>query len=143
MEITIDATNLILGRLCSYAAKRALESNKVNIINCENAVVSGSKNFILGKYLHRLDRTNPLRGPFVYSKPDRFVKRAVRGMLPYKQEKGKNAFRRVKCYTGTPDELSKAKIEALKDANLINLKIPRFIRVSEICEHLGNKAYKR
>lgn len=139
MEIIIDAKNLILGRLCSYAAKKALEGNKVNIVNCENAVVSGTKSFILKEYLGRLRRTHPKRGPFVQRKPDRFVRRTVRGMLPHTQERGKKAFRNVMCYIGIPEEFSKSKTETLKSADVTRLKKFRFMRVSEICSQLGKK----
>ena len=37
---TIDATNLILGRLASYAAKKAQLGENVDIINCEAAVIT-------------------------------------------------------------------------------------------------------
>ena len=53
------------------------------------------------------------------------VKRTIRGMLPYKQERGRKALERVKCYIGAPEELdikemisipgaSKEKITAIK-----------------------------
>ena len=39
----IDATNIILGRLASFAAKHALLGETIEIINCENAVITGNK----------------------------------------------------------------------------------------------------
>jgi len=39
----IDATNLILGRLGTYVAKKALLGNKIDIVNCENSVVTGNR----------------------------------------------------------------------------------------------------
>ncbi len=36
----IDANNMILGRLASFAAKKALLGEKIDVINCEKAVIS-------------------------------------------------------------------------------------------------------
>ena len=106
----IDATNLILGRLAAVAAKKALLGETIDIINCEKSVVTGTKSAILEKYLHRwhLGR-NPFKGPFYQRQPEKFVKRTIRGMLPYKQEKGVAALKRVKCFLGVPVEFADKK----------------------------------
>ena len=39
----IDGTNLILGRIATFAAKKALEGEQVVIVNCESIVVTGGK----------------------------------------------------------------------------------------------------
>ena len=85
----IDATNSIVGRLSSKIAKRALLGEKIDLINCEKAVLTGRKKSIFAKYKQRKERGNPLKGPFLSMMPDRFVRRIVRGMVPYKQEKGR------------------------------------------------------
>ena len=36
-KIVIDATNLILGRMGTYAAKKALTGSTIDIINCEQS----------------------------------------------------------------------------------------------------------
>ena len=41
--VIIDASNLVLGRLASFAAKRALQGDEVIVFNAENAVISGTK----------------------------------------------------------------------------------------------------
>lgn len=45
-------------------------------------------------------------------RPDHIVKRTIRGMLPYKRERGADAFRRVKVYVGVPDELADSEMES-------------------------------
>ena len=47
--------------------------------------------------------TNPRRGPFHARQPEEIVKRAVRGMLPWKKATGKEAYRRLRIYVGTPE----------------------------------------
>ena len=95
----IDATNLIVGRLATIVSKRALLGETIDIINCEKAVLTGDRDLLLRKYREKRDRGTPLKGPFLSFLPDRFVRRIIRGMLPYKQEKGSKAFKRVMCLT--------------------------------------------
>lgn len=110
-EIIIDATNATLGRLASYAAKQALQGNKVIILNSEKAIITGRKKATLEKYHERRDRGgNILRGPFFPKQPERILKRAIRGMLPdYRAGRGKEAFKRILCYKGIPENYKDAK----------------------------------
>lgn len=135
----IDATNLILGRLASFAAKHALLGENVEIINCENAVITGNRSTTLNANLHKLERGSRTRGPFTNKMPDRFVKRAIRGMLPYKKEHGKKAFKRIKCYIGVPDHLKDKKPEQLKQMDISKLTVMKYTTIKEICKILGGK----
>src|SRR3989338_6651373 len=112
-KIAIDASNLVLGRLSSYAAKQAFMGKSVDIVNCEQCVIRGAKTSILEKYMHKLRRGTPIKGPFVYRKPDMFVKRTIRGMLPYKHGRGRAAFKSIKCHIGFPEELKSCKFTAM------------------------------
>lgn len=102
--ILIDATNLILGRFATYVAKQALLGEEVRIINVEKAVVSGSRQNVLAEMKQDRARGTPAKGPFIPRVPDRYVRRVIRGMLPYKKAKGTEAFKRILCYKGVPDE---------------------------------------
>jgi large subunit ribosomal protein L13 len=140
MEIYIDAKNLILGRLASYAAKKALLGNNVKIFNCENVVMTGSKKFILGKYSQRRQMGNPSNGPFMPRMPDRFVRRAIRGMVPYKKSKGKEAYQRIMCYIGVPENFKDKKLITLPDSDVSKTKSLRFLHIKEICARMGGKS---
>src|SRR3989338_6431062 len=96
----IDANNLVLGRLGSFVAKKALMGEKIDIVNCESSVITGDRHRIFADYKHRLDRGTPVKGPFFYKMPDRFVKRSIRGMLDHKKERGGKAFKNIKCHIG-------------------------------------------
>lgn len=135
----IDATDLILGRLAAFTAKKALLGEKIDIVNCEKAVVSGSKRDIIAKYKQKRARRTIRRGPFFPKTADRLVRRTVRGMLPYKQKKGSDAFKRVMCYKGIPESLSKEKIEIVKIANISKLPVFKYVKVGDICKELGAK----
>lgn len=135
----IDATNLILGRLASFAAKHALLGENIEIINCENAVITGNRSTTINAHIHKLHRGSRTRGPFTNKMPDRFVKRTIRGMLQYKKENGKRAFKRIKCYIGVPDHLKGRKPEQLDQMGISKLKVMKYTSVKEICRMLGGK----
>lgn len=100
-EIVIDATNSVLGRVASFAAKQALLGNKVVILNCEKAIILGNKQDILNDYISKRQRGG-VKGPFQPSQSHLIIKRAIRGMLPHKKGRGLNALRNIKCYKGLP-----------------------------------------
>lgn len=132
----IDATNTILGRLATYAAKQALLGQKIVVINAEKAIVSGEKQQVLARYRERYARGVPSKGPFLHRHPDRIVRRTIRGMLPYKIPRGAEAFKNVMCYSGVPDEYKDQEtvtVEAKKD------KLPntKYVTVLDISKNLG------
>lgn len=135
--IIIDATDLILGRLASSAAKKALEGESVVIVNSEKAVVTGKKETVLSKYVRKRNMGGPLYGPFFPRVEDRFLKRTIRGMLPYKQEKGISAFRRVKCFVGIPEKYQGKKMETIESANVTKTHNLKYMTLKDICRFLG------
>jgi large subunit ribosomal protein L13 len=135
----IDATNLILGRLASFAAKKALLGEDIKIVNCEKAIISGNKKYLLEKYKLKFDKGVPLKGPYFPRMPDRIVRRTVRGMLPYKKQRGRDAYKKIMCYMGIPEELSKENPVTLKEADASKLPTMKFITVGRISKHLGAK----
>jgi|SRR3989344_1583274 len=135
----IDATNLIVGRFATQVAKKALLGESVDIVNCENAVISGKRDNIIGEYMQKKQRGIPTKGPFISTLPDRFVKRIIRGMLPYKQEKGEKAFKRIKCHIGLPESLKEQKMHSISDASLSKLSSQDYVRVGELCKLIGGK----
>lgn len=81
----VDAKGQIVGRLCTHLAKQALLGQKIVVINCKDAVISGRKQAIIKENLHLNEIrnfANPKRGPFRPHRPDTFMKHAIRGMLP-------------------------------------------------------------
>lgn len=132
----IDATHLKLGRIATIAAKAALGGEEVTIINAEKAVITGSKENILAKYQQRRGRHNPEWGPTNPRMADRFVRRTIRGMLPHKTPRGRDALARVMCYIGNPNNLEGSTLEqaALGDS------VVKYLYVGDLCKLLGGKA---
>ncbi len=118
--IVIDAKNLILGRFATQVAKQALLGEEVRVINCEKAIVSGKKATTLKETKTRALRGTPAKGPFIPKMADRYVRRVIRGMLPYKQKKGELAYKRVLCYVGEPEEF-KDKAQTIEAASFRKL----------------------
>ena len=139
MKMIIDAKDAILGRLSGYAAKQLLLGKKVEIINCEECIVSGRKASILGNYIRRIDRKAPGKGPYFYRRPDMFVKRTIRGMLPFKRSRGIDAFKNIKCHIGVPENLKNEKALNIESASVSRLGTSDYLKIKDICKEVGWK----
>jgi large subunit ribosomal protein L13 len=135
----IDGNNLILGRLGSFVSKKALLGEKIDIVNCENIVITGKKEHVFEKYKKKLARGIHSKGPFLYKMPDRFVKRSLRGMLPYRTERGKKAFKNIKCYIGVPERFSNKERETVEMADIKKVQSLDYVRVKDVCQQIGGK----
>lgn len=135
----IDATNLIIGRMGTVVAKKALLGENIQIVNSEKAIITGDKKHLLARYKNIRERGAPLVGPYFPRQSDRFVKRTIRGMLPYKQPKGRDALNRIICYKGVPKDLQDKKAESIKEASVEKLSNTKYLTVKEICSYLGEK----
>jgi len=130
-EIIIDAENAVVGRLASYVAKQALQGKKVIIVNAEKAIFTGREEDIIEKYRVRRERGGiGMRGPFYPKTPERILKRIIRGMLPYKKGKGREDYKRIRCYVSIPAEFKDKKmIKSGKGQRGVSLqKISRRLR---------------
>ncbi|HLE76060.1 MAG TPA: 50S ribosomal protein L13 [Candidatus Bathyarchaeia archaeon] len=132
----INANGLILGRMASKVAKRLLNGEEVIIVNAEKSVLSGKKKSKVAEAKEFLEVGAPMRGPFHYRRPDRIMRKTVRGMLPFKQPKGKNAYKRLKVFMGVPDELRDRKMDTLAEAQVTKLKGPHFT-LAELAKEVG------
>ena len=136
----IDATDLLVGRMATQVAKKALLGEKIDIVNADKAVISGTRVMILAKYKRRKDLgRNPYKGPFFPRAADKMLKRIIRGMLPYKKARGLDALNRIKCYIGVPVQFKNQKFETIKESNVSRLATTNYLTVGEISRHLGAK----
>jgi len=134
-EIIIDATNAIMGRLASYAAKQALLGKRIIIINCDNVIILGRGKEIIKKYKTKIKKGgDSQKGPKISRTSEKILKRTIRGMLSHKQKRGKEALRRIICYNKTPSKYEKVKkIIAGKE------KKGRFITLKQLVGEIGGK----
>jgi large subunit ribosomal protein L13 len=137
----IDADGLILGRMGSLVAKMLLMGDKVIVVNAEKAVISGRIRYTIALYKQLSNiktHTNPKFGPFFYRKPNLFVRRRIRGMLPWKYPRGKQAYKNLKVYIGIPKALNinESSIETFPEFSTNVLKGP-YMKVSQLSAELG------
>ena len=134
--IIIDAKGLILGRMASIIAKRLLQGESVIVLNAEKAAISGKRLQIVKEAKTFLEVGHPRKGPFHQRRPDRIVRRTIRGMLPRKKPKGMQAFKRLKVYLGAPMEFNGKEIQTILEASAEKLKSP-YITVGELAKEIG------
>lgn len=135
----IDAKNLVLGRLASYVSKKSLLDTKIDIVNCEDAVITGKWENISQKYKMRSKIGSPLKGPFYPKIPDRFVRRVIRGMLPYKKDKGRKAYERVMCHIGIPEKFKDKSFSTVIGADVKKMTNLKYVNVGRVCEYLRQR----
>lgn len=137
--VLINAQGLILGRLASLVAKKLLEGEEITIINAEKSVLSGSKLNIFTEYKQTYVRGTKEKGPYFPKRPDALIRRTVRGMLPYKAMRGKDAMSRLTVFIGTPTELKEQPSITLEKASADRLSSYRYIELGEVSKQLGGK----
>ncbi|MEM5829711.1 MAG: 50S ribosomal protein L13 [Candidatus Aenigmatarchaeota archaeon] len=136
--IIYDAENQILGRICSKIAKDLLNGEKVFVVNCEKAVVSGNPKHIQKRYLEKIWRGDVKHGPFFPRTPDGIFRRTVRGMLPWHKAKGRKAYKNLKVFIGLPEEFKGKELKKVKEADASKLKT-KFMSLGEISLAIGAK----
>lgn len=134
----IDANNLILGRLASFAAKQALLGEKVDIVNANNTVIIGDKRIVFARYKQKIDRGDPHHGPNFPIRPDRILKRTIRNMLPHRKYKGLKAFKNIKCYLSVPENMNKSEMITVEQAKLKSTTL-KYISLKELVYLLTSK----
>lgn len=129
----IDSTNATAGRLASFVAKKALQGDEIFVVNCEKAIITGNKKKTIEKYKKLRDKGGDAqKGPYFPRTSEKILKRMIRGMLPnYRNGRGREAFKRIKCYLGVPKEFA--------DKKTVKTKKPKkepYIELKEISERI-------
>lgn len=132
----ITAEGAVLGRLASKVAKLLLTGEEIRVVNAEKAIIVGPKKRIITEFRHkRKIGDRPRKGPYWPRLPDRILKRAVRGMLPYQKPKGRAALKRLKVYIGMPKEFERASLAELEEKKAATKSITLY----ELSKALGAK----
>jgi large subunit ribosomal protein L13 len=130
----INADGLILGRIAMKIAKDLLNGEKIIVINAEKAIITGDPEAIQERYKAKRERGDPNKGPYYPRHPSMLFKRVVRGMLPRRTSRGRDALRKLQVYVGNPDKLTGVKVG--KSIDDINCK---YVTLSGLCKKLGAK----
>ncbi|MFW6305070.1 MAG: 50S ribosomal protein L13 [Candidatus Saliniplasma sp.] len=131
-----DGEDKILGRLATKIAKDLLSGEDVRVVNAEKVFITGDKVTILEDYKKKRERGKIRKGPYYPRRPERILKRTVRGMLPYQQPRGRKAFKRLRAYIGIPSEFEGK--EFVGD-EVKTTETSRGLTLGEISKHLGAK----
>lgn len=130
----INAEGSVFGRLASMVAKELLGGAEIVIVNAEKSIVAGSRRNILQEYKAARTRGSKEKGPYFPKRPDLVLRRAIRGMLPYKAARGRDAMERLKIYIGVPEEYKSLKAEKIKEAEVAR---DRFMILGEVSKEIG------
>jgi large subunit ribosomal protein L13 len=133
----IDAKDLVLGRLGSVVAKRLLLGEEIKIVNCKDVVVLGKKKYLVERYKNKLSNKVVKQGPYYSRSPADMVKKAFRNMLPYKNQRGIDAYKRLKCYNSTPSILLNSEKEVIEKARVNEESVFYYSYMGDICKVLG------
>jgi large subunit ribosomal protein L13 len=133
----INADNKIVGRVASMVAKAALLGNEVIVVNCDTAIISGKKVKTISEFQRKRAMGIPSKGPFIIRKSNMIMKRTIRGMLPYKQPKGREAFKKIKCYRKIPESLSKSNLIENDKFDVKKLPNTKYVTLLEVCKIMG------
>ena len=134
----VDGSNLVLGRMATVVAKKLLNGERVHIVNAEKVVVTGKKENAMSKFKRRIAlraKGNPLKAPKFPRTPHGLVRMSIRGMLPFKRQTGKQAYKRLRVYIGVPEEFKDVKLEKIEAAE--NKLTERFTLIGEMSKALG------
>lgn len=130
----VDGRNAILGRLATQTAKHLLKGEDITIVNAEKIIITGNKKQIITKYIARRQRGSTEKGPYFPKTPEAIIRRTVRGMLPYKTGRGREAFRKLRVHVDIPEEL-KSQAQQMP-AKAVKAE---FMTIEELASNLGWK----
>ena len=99
--IVYNAKGHIAGRIAAKVAKSLLAGDEVAVLNTKDAILSGELQAAVDRMNARRkqqDKRDPEKSPKFPRVPYMMFKRMVRGMLPKKTQRGRDALHRLKAY---------------------------------------------
>jgi len=86
----------------------------------------------MSEYREKRARGDPYHGPFFPRSPERVVKRTIRGMLPYRTARGKEALKRLRVFISIPPELKGVQFAQVEHAK--NKREQKFVTLQRLAE---------
>jgi large subunit ribosomal protein L13 len=138
MVKVIDAKGLIHGRLASNVAEMIMDGDEVVVLNAEAIVITGKKEVIFAEFKAKVDRgdTTKRKGPFYPRRADLLFKRCVRGMIPWTTTSGRDAYRRLHVYVGTPKQFESC--EKLRPEEAVREITGKYTTLGAVSKFLGS-----
>ncbi len=139
--VVIDANGAVVGRLGARVAKLLLAGQQVEIINADKAVMVGTLSVARDKYLsrrHQKNKRTPEDSPVWPRRPYLLLRRMIRGMLPHKSQRGRDAYHRLKVLSALPSAGKEGKLQIISEAS--SKEKHKMFTLSELCVELGGKS---
>ncbi|MCS7116775.1 MAG: 50S ribosomal protein L13 [Nitrososphaerota archaeon] len=139
--IVVDAQYSICGRLASHVAKLLLQGNRVIVVNAEKSLISGNRRSVINEWLKKLEISSvvqPKYGPFHPRNPARILTRMIRGMVPRRKNKGREALKRLRVYVGVPKKYESMEKITFEDAKA-KKPLSYYVMLSDLASELGWK----
>jgi len=138
--VLIDGSGHMMGRLAAFVAKSLLEGNKIKILRCEQITRAGP--FYRVRHIEQIKlrrgcNVNPKRGPFHFRAPDKIFYKCVRGMLPIRTRRGREAMMRLNCYVGIPAKYAQVRPKVIPEC----MRVVRHNSDNKFC-YLGRIAHR-
>ena len=136
--VVIDADGAVVGRLGARVSKLLLMGQQVEIINAEKARMMGSLEAAQGKYTsrrHQQNKRNPEESPKWPRVPHLLLRRMVRGMLPHKSQRGRDAYKKLRVVVGTPSTA----VKAVKIPEASGAAKHGGFTLAELCKAIGGR----
>lgn len=131
----VSAEGKILGRLASRVASMVKDGETVRVVKSEEAVISGDEKEIFKDYKQKKDRGARDRGPYFPIRPDRILKRTIKGMLPSSGQK--ELLSNVRTYLDVPEEFEDyEELDVKSGDDLLNRN---YVKLGEVSKHIGWK----
>ncbi|MEM1525044.1 MAG: 50S ribosomal protein L13 [Nitrososphaerales archaeon] len=140
-QIVVDAQYLICGRLASHVAKLLLQGNRVIVVNAEKSLISGKRESVINEWLEKLEISSvvqPKYGPFHPRNPARILTKMIRGMIPRRKSKGREALKRLRVYVGVPKEYNHVEKVTFEDAKA-KKPLSYYVMLGDLALQLGWK----
>ena len=136
MVTVIDAKGHILGRLASNVAERIMDGEEIVILNAESVIITGTKEMVFADFKAKVDRGQIRKGPYYPRRADLLLKRTIRGMIPWTTTSGREAYRRIHAFVGSPEQFNDVVKETIESA--MRLNTGKYTTLGAVAKFLGS-----
>ena len=138
MVTIIDGRNLVHGRLASNVAEMIMSGEEVIVLNSEAIIITGPKEMVFAQFKAKVDRgdAKKRKGPFYPRRADLLFKRCVRGMIPWTSSSGRDAYRRLHVFVGTPKQFEDC--EKVRPEEAIREITGKYTTLGAVSKFLGS-----
>jgi large subunit ribosomal protein L13 len=136
MVTVIDAKGHIFGRLASNIAERILDGEEIVVLNAEAIIITGPKEMVFAEFKEKVDRGQIRKGPYYPRRADLLFKRAVRGMIPWTSTSGREAYRRIHVFVGSPEQFQDVEKQTVEEA--MRLRTGKYTTLGAVAKFLGS-----